>query len=380
MDPSPADPLTLLEQAADLTAAALRQARDPAERASRLAQVVQALWPSAPATYCRLTAAGTADGSDAPPSPPAGCRWALQNIAGDGAAHGVLGLALPAEVGAEAEASCGKLLSAYARELALRLDADADRRERAALEAALAEQMWAANLGALASPITHEFNNFLNVILLQVAVLEQELPEKRRSEFAVIRQQGKSVAELIRQWQQYRYRQQPALQAVDLNQTIRRVAEALSREPAAFGELRVRVAPEGGAEPAEAAVWVRLALDPQLPAVTAAPVDLQRLVRFLLTNAAAAITSARGQVTARTERMEGRIVLRVEDSGPSVDAARLPELFEPHVTLREGPNRLELATCKTLAHRRLQGSLHAENRPQGGVAVVLALKPWAEAN
>jgi two-component system C4-dicarboxylate transport sensor histidine kinase DctB len=343
----------------------------------RLADVVRRFWPSAAGAYCRLTAAGAARGPEPLPGPPAGSRWSLHDIRGDGAAHGVLGLALPEEVGPEAPVH--RLLGAYARELALRLDADAGRRERAKLEAALAEEAMTANLGALASPITHEFNNFLNVILLQVAVLEQELPEKRRNEFAVIRQQGKGVAELVRQWQQYRHRQQPALQAVDLNQTVRRVAEALGREPAAFGESPIRLAPEG-AEPAEPGVWVRLALDPKLPAAAAAPVDLQRLVRFLLTNAAAAITSARGRVTVRTASADGRVLLRVEDNGPSVDPARLPEFFEPHVSAREGPNRLELATCKALAHRRLQGNLHAENRPEGGVAVVLTLKLWAEAH
>jgi signal transduction histidine kinase len=398
MDPSPGDLFALLEQAFDLTAAVLRQTESPAERADRLAGVVRGLWPAAPASFCRLPEhgrghprvpdqdrqamsgppSGLGESERAsPPEAPAGCRWILQDVGSP--ARGVLGLALPTEVAAQAEGPLRKLLAAYARELSLLLSAEAGARARADLEEALSEQNWLANLGALASPVTHEFNNFLNVILLQVAVLEQELPAKRRGELTIIRQQGKSVAELIRQWQQYRYRQQPALQAVDLNRVVRQVAEALDREPPAFGELRIRLAPAAGEGPPEAAaasVLVRLDLDAQLPPVSATAADLQRLVRFLVTNAAAAITSAPGLVLVRTQVVDGKVVLHVEDNGPPVEPARLAEFFEPGVSVREGANRLELATARTLAYRRLQGAIQAENRPEGGVAVTVTLRPW----
>jgi C4-dicarboxylate-specific signal transduction histidine kinase len=95
-----------------------------------------------------------------------------------------------------------------------------------------------------------------------------------------------------------------------------------------------------------------------------------------MANAAAAVASPPGLVTVRTALTEGKVVLRVEDSGPAVDPDLLPQLFEPLVAAREGPNPLELAACKTLTQRRLQGSIHAENRAEGGVALVVALKPW----
>src|SRR5262249_28231911 len=160
-------------------------------------------------------------------------------------------------------------LGAYARELALLLDGDARQRERAALEAQVRELAWSANLGALASPITHELNNFLNVVLLQVAVLEQDLPAKRPGGLTGIRQQGKAVAELVRQWQQYRFRQQSTLQPVDLNEVVRRVAEALTREQPGFGELGIALEPPGDAAPTgTGAVWLRLDLSAELPRVS----------------------------------------------------------------------------------------------------------------
>jgi signal transduction histidine kinase len=385
--PSP-DPLTLLAQAFDATTAALRQSADPAERATRLAGVVRALWPPAAASLCRLTEGGRdhlavaaeggrpEDGAPAfPPEAPAGCRWLLQEVGRP--ARAVVGLALPAGAG-PAEGSPRELLAAYARELGLQLAAEADRHALAEREETLSELSWSADVGALAGPITHEFNNFLNVILLQVAVLEQELPEYRRRESTVIRQQGKSVAELIRQWQQYRQRQ-PVLQPVDLNRVARQAVEALCREQPAFGVLPIRLAPAGGdGQPAaaEAGAWVRLELAPRLPPVSGTALDVQRLVRFLVANAAAAILSPPGLVTVRTGTADGKVVLQVEDNGPPALPARLAEFFEPSVILREGANRLELATCKTLAHRRMQGTIQAANRPEGGVAVTVTLRPW----
>ena len=69
-----------------------------------------------------------------------------------------------------------------------------------------------------------------------------------------------------------------------------------------------------------------------------------------------------------------KVLLTVEDTGPTVASELLPHLFDPLVRAREGPNRLELATCKTLTQRRLQGNIQAENRPEGGVMVTVTLK------
>lgn len=392
MSDSSAEGLDALERGLDLAAQALRQAADPEQRAARLAVVVRSLWPDSVHAGCRLTQAGQShvgvlgrDGEivrKAPASggaevfPPAlttpGCHWVTADMAG-ARDHGTLAVALPAGGGDEPR----RVLGLLARHLALQLDLEAQRREQDGLRTAVAEQAWSANLGALASPVTHEFNNFLNVVLLQVALLERDSSEKRRGEFQVIRQQGKAIAELVRQWQQYRYRQQPAAQPVEVNGVVREAVEALSREEPAFGEARIRLAPSAGkGKPGGSEVWVCLDLAADLPPVLGTYLDLLRLVRFLVANAVAATAVPPGTILIRTEMSEGQVVLRVEDSGPAIDADLLPQVFEPLVAAREGPNRLEMATCKTLAQRRLQGNIHAENRPEGGVAIVVSLKPW----
>ena len=75
-----------------------------------------------------------------------------------------------------------------------------DREKDAAAAAAtgpeeLAEVEWLADLGEIVGPVTYEFNNFLNTLLLQVAVLDLSAPEGLKAELAAIRRHGREVAQ-----------------------------------------------------------------------------------------------------------------------------------------------------------------------------------------
>src|SRR5262249_36413323 len=95
----------------------------------------------------------------------------------------------------------------------------------------LASESFLADLGELAGPVVHEFNNFLNATLLHLAVLEQDVPESLRGELAEINRQGKSIAALLKQWQQCRRHSQPAPHPVDLKRVVRAAVERLKHEP-----------------------------------------------------------------------------------------------------------------------------------------------------
>src|SRR4051794_18825501 len=82
-------------------------------------------------------------------------------------------------------------------------------------------------LADLTNLVGHEFNNVLNSIVLQVAVLEQlGMPEALRPELAVIRQRSVGVAGLVRQLQQYCQEQQLPPGPVDLNRAVRAAVAA----------------------------------------------------------------------------------------------------------------------------------------------------------
>jgi len=125
---------------------------------------------------------------------------------------------------------------------------------------------------------------------------------------------------------------------------------------------------------------VRVDLPEQLPEVYASPRRLAQVLLNLLVNAGDALAGrqegAEVRLTARQE--QDRIVLRVEDNGPGIPPHVLPRLFEPFFTTK-GP---ELGTGLGLALSRemiekFNGSLSAENRPEGGACMRLVLQVWS---
>lgn len=376
--------LAALNRSRALLEAVLRATDDPAERAARLADLLRALWPSSVLCACRLQAEDHAHAcvldkagrlhpewakaldSQLTPRNQTGRRTArrsvklprtlklpgqilaVEEVVFRDRHYGVLALAVAEDASAETETTARTLLALCAEQLALRLHLEAREREKpAGLD-------WRADIGEVAGPVAHEVNNFLNVVLLHVAVLEQEAPRTPHSDVTAIRQQGTALAALVEQFQQYRQQRQLVPQPVDLNHLAADIVETFERTP------------DG--------VPIRLALSPELPPVLGSAPDLKRLLTFLLTHAAAVMASGNGRITVRTEHTPDRILLHVEDTGPGLAAENLSRMFEPGGAGREGTNRLELAACQSLA-RRLQGRIHAENLTGGGVAVVVELLP-----
>lgn len=101
---------------------------------------------------------------------------------------------------------------------------------------------------------------------------------------------------------------------------------------------------------------------------------LRRAVRNLLENAR---RHAAGETSVTLGRIERRAVIRVCDRGPGVPAELRERIFEPFYRLpgtteRDGGVGLGLALVKSIALRH-GGSVHCENRQQGGACFVLEL-------
>jgi signal transduction histidine kinase len=215
-----------------------------------------------------------------------------------------------------------------------------------AREAVEADNLALGDAAECGSPMAHEMNNFLNSLLLHIAVLEAQLPAEQRQGLEQIRREAKVMAALVHQWQNYRRR--PQGDAVcDLNQVLQAAVQA-----------------------SNTAVQMELSDGPV--SVRGRFAELLRLGMFLVRNAAA-VTPPGGGVTLHTARREGKGVLSVGDTGPSVAPEQLGELFAPFPTRREGTNGLELAACKSIV-RRLGGTIAAEDRPGGGVEVTVELQ------
>ena len=105
------------------------------------------------------------------------------------------------------------------------------------------------------------------------------------------------------------------------------------------------------------------------PLVMGDPIQLQQVILNLVMNAVEA-TSHSGHwariVLLRTEvRSDSSVLMRVADSGPSVDPKVAERMFEPFFTTKPGGMGMGLAICKTIIEAH-GGSLTAfPNTPQG---------------
>jgi signal transduction histidine kinase len=230
-----------------------------------------------------------------------------------------------------------------------------------------------ADLGELAGPVVHELRNYLNSLLLHLAVLEQGLPEQLKPELEEVRRNGSEVASLLRSLQDYRSRRQSDPDVVDLNTVVQQTIE----DRRARTEHGFSTGPPGPIGAMGDKVRIDLSLSPKPLWVSARQADLKRLCKFLIRNAAAAADSNRGHVTIRTERPAGKVLLCVTDTGPSYPAEPA-RIFEPQQkAIREGTNSLELAACRSLV-RRLQGTIRAESNPEQGLSIIVHLPAGSE--
>ena len=128
---------------------------------------------------------------------------------------------------------------------------------------------------------------------------------------------------------------------------------------------------ELGLGPAE----VELALDPELPALRADRVLLQRVVVNLLANARRHSPADR-RVRVATSRLGEVAEIRIVDHGRGVSAERQGEIFAPFQRLGDTDNTtglgLGLALSKGFAEG-MGGTLTPEDTPGGGLTMVVAL-------
>jgi signal transduction histidine kinase len=405
MRDSPTEYLSQLRRSREETETILRETDDPGRRAAGVAAALRALWPASPLFAARLrppdsplwaidqhgaaqpdwfpsleTFLSRHEAANQPPRslsplppelPHAGHSLAVQHVMVSGRSEGVLLVALPGTTASATTAVFWELIGIYSSVLATQLALDAERRESARRRQEFAEQTEWADLAALASPVTHEFNNFLNTLILQLMVLANQVPEQFRADLRGIGQQAKAVANLVRQWQQNRAQHRAAPRPLDVNQLVAEVVERLTQTTAESATPLVLVGEGGPHAVPSNAVPLHVTLAADLPLVEAAPLDL----RLLLTNAAATITSRPGSVHVSTQRDGDAVLISVEDTGPPIPPALLPRMFELAVETREGTSQLEMAACEALVQRRLRGRIQGENRLGGGVVVRVRLRP-----
>jgi signal transduction histidine kinase len=109
----------------------------------------------------------------------------------------------------------------------------------------------------------------------------------------------------------------------------------------------------------------------------ATPISFRRMLNNLIDNA---MRYGGECALVRVEMAQGLIVVIVEDNGPGVPGEKLRDLKEPFMRLETsrarhtGGTGLGLSIVEALAHR-FGGDLVLENRKEGGLRVLLSLRP-----
>jgi signal transduction histidine kinase len=205
----------------------------------------------------------------------------------------------------------------------------------------------------MAGLAAHELNNYLNGILLNTALLEQEMSPDKRAELAVIRKLGLEAGAIVKKLQHLNQQPPFALEPVDLNQLVR---DALTSS--ATGEQSLRLS---------------VHLDAGLPLVQGSRQVLLSLLSTLFNAAKGAVASDAAAITVQTGRVHNKAFFRITDSGPKIETERLPHIFEPFYPARGTDDGTTYPICKMLA-RAVQGTIQVESQPEGGLSVQVELE------
>jgi PAS domain S-box-containing protein len=190
-----------------------------------------------------------------------------------------------------------------------------------------------AAVGQLSAGIAHDFNNILTTILGHIELLQQTA--KKNSEeyksLADIKGAGNRAAALVQQVLDFTGKSRQSIQIINLAHDLQLIT----------GSLR-NILPEN--------IRLNFNFDPGIYDINGDPVQIQRVVRNLVTNARDAISGA-GTIDIQLARitMESAtrcricqaqlsgewIELTISDSGSGIIDDVLPRVFEPFFTTRE---------------------------------------------
>ncbi len=207
-----------------------------------------------------------------------------------------------------------------------------------AQEARLAHASRINALGEMASGISHELTQPLTAILSQAQAGRHIAARGDAAElepvFTSIAGQAKRASAILERLRNWSRPGSGEAGPISVNEAIRGVGLLLRADAERAG--------------------IALSADPGTRSmmVEADPVELEQVIFNLARNAMDAVSeSAERRVTISARRESGTIVIEVSDSGPGVQDAIKPRLFEPFVTGRPDGTGLGLALCQRLADR-----------------------------
>jgi two-component system sensor kinase FixL len=228
-------------------------------------------------------------------------------------------------------------------------------REAEDLRTRLAHVGRLGTLGEMVSGIAHEVNQPLTAISNYASACRRMVQagtasgEELAGALDKIGVQAERAGQVIRGLRALVRRRDEVRRPLDCNRLIRDVATLV--------EFDVR----------QAGFRLVLKLAEPLPATVGDAVQIQQVVLNLIRNGLDAMLekSSGDTLSVETAVVDGKVEIRVTDSGPGLSAAALERLFEPFFTTKPQGIGLGLSICKSIigAHH---GELRGEAAPAGG--------------
>ena len=222
------------------------------------------------------------------------------------------------------------------------------------------------SLGRLAASVVHEINNPLSGILnylrlmsriLGQGVLAEDRQEKFQRYLELVENETNRCSQIVSSLLSFSRRSPPSFGNLDIDELLQRCI-LLSRHKLELNKIRLESD-----------------LQPNMPSVNGDFNQLQQCVINLIFNAIDVMPDGGTlNLTAGHDAEEKRVVVTVKDSGPGIDPADLPHIFEPFVTTKnEGYGvGLGLSTVYGIMERH-NGSIDVESRPGEGATFSLKL-------
>jgi two-component system sensor kinase FixL len=216
-----------------------------------------------------------------------------------------------------------------------------------------------ATMGEMATGVAHELNQPLTAIATYARACEHFL-DSPKPDLAETREAVREIAA-------------EGLRAGDIIRRLRELVRGENRVHAPT-DINSLVEELRGLLLADARIHdtsLRIELSPDLPRISADPVQIQQVILNLVKNALEALAdtpAADRLVTLTTARsMDGDVELRVADNGPGVSPDIAQRLFEPFSTTKKSGTGLGLAISRTIMQSH-GGTIGARpGKPAGAV-------------
>jgi PAS domain S-box-containing protein len=219
-------------------------------------------------------------------------------------------------------------------------------------------------VGQLISGVAHELNNPLTAILGYAQLLESENLSERSSDFVgKLYKQAQRTHRVVQNLLSFARQRKPQKQRVD----VRKVLD----ETLALRDYDLRVSN----------IHLEREIEPNLPAVTADPHQLEQVFLNIINNAVDAMleTGKGGKLKVRMYAQDGAVHAEFQDSGPGIKEPK--RIFDPFYTTKSvgKGTGLGLSICYGIIKEH-GGEISAFNHHEGGAVIKVCMPSagWGE--